>query len=86
MELVEFDYILEVILVLLFTIKAVHFFIFKGKKWSLRNFLYFSHHNIAMSSDPKKGRAKRVQNGLSVIMGILLLFLIVVKLIFRPAH
>ncbi len=86
MELVEFDFILELILVLFFAIKTVHFFVFKGKHWSIRNFLYFSHHNISMSSDPKKAKAKKFQNAFSVITGIALLFFLVIKLIFRPAN
>ena len=66
--------IIELLGMLFIIAKLVLFYIYKSRWDSIRNLLYYSHMNIALTNTPTKKKMKGVQNALSFAILVFILF------------
>ncbi len=75
------------LLVLFFIItKLILFYTFKSRRDSIRNLLYYSHMNIALTNAPTKKKMKGVQNALSFAIFVFITIYLGLLVLLKSIH
>ncbi len=73
MNPVVYSYLLNIIILILFVVKTIHFIRNKNRNWKFRHWFYFSRYNILQSSNEERARLKRVRNMYSKLIAALVI-------------